>query len=201
MSKKLLGSGGSHSFGGSEGGPRSFGGSTPGRSTRHLSGSGGISGRSVGDSSDRSVGDFSGVDPSIVVASAVGLGVHVLGLPGGIIVLVSAILVYLGINHPKAFGISLTIGIIVILLVVFLWPRKKEKPDPGCIADLLADGDPKYDRELIHTEDFARHMLAELSDRDFLTKRGFLRDDRIDMAVRSFDEIYRKYNRDGEPER
>lgn len=188
MSRKISGSGGSHSFGGSGGGSRSFGGSSPGRGTRHLSGSGG--------SSRSSSGGLSGLDSDDLVSSVIGLAFSLFGWQGGIAVCVGAILVYLGINYPKAFGIVFAILMGIVLLLVIFWPRKKEKPDPDRIADLLADGNPKYDMEMIHTESFTRHMLAELSDRACLNKDGNLEDDRIDTAVRSFDDIYRKYVRE-----
>lgn len=191
MSRNLSGgghSGGSRSFGGSSrGGSRSFGGSSPNHSTRRVGGS--------SSSSSGSSGGFSG-DSAGLIVDLLFLGLDLMGLPGLIIVGFCILLVYLGTHYPMIFGIALTIGLVLLFVWIFISSKRKKKDEnyPFNIVDILADGNKKYDTNIIYNEDFTRYMLSELSDRNLLTRNGNIQEDKIDIAVNSFDEIYRKYN-------
>ena len=191
MSRNLSGgghSGGSRSFGGSSsGGSRSFGGSSPNHSTRRVGGS--------SSSSSGSSGGFSG-DSAGLIVDLLFLGLELMGLPGLIIVGFCILLVYLGTHYPIIFGIALARGLVLLFVWIFISSKRKKKDEnyPFNIVDILADGNKKYDTNIIYNEDFTRYMLSELSDRNLLTRNGNIQEDKIDIAVNSFDEIYKKYN-------
>ena len=201
MSRKLPGGspGGSHSFGGSSSsGSRSFGGTTPGRSARRLGGSGSSSGGSSGGSDG-----FDGFDDAGGTMFNIGLDLifiagEFFGLPGVVGMAVLLLLIYIGMNHPIAFCITFGIGLILVILLLFLRKNKKETrcniSYERSIVDILVDGKfKKYNKDIIYDDMFMQYLVVKLRDRDLLASDGDLRDDRIDIAVASFDEIYRSY--------
>ena len=193
MSRKMSGGGGSsRSFGsGGSGGSRSFGGvgfngnrSLPtGSSSKAGSSSGNYSG-SLGNDGIEDV--FSGI-----VAFLIGCVFSFFGIKGLILVAVTIGLAVLLIHFPMVGGIS--VFAVVVAVCLFFALRKKKEVKTSLI-DLIGDN-PKYDPEILHSDDFERHVQDKLRDRKKKKKKGDLDSKKIDIAMDSFDEIYRSYKK------
>jgi len=164
---------------GSSGGPRSFGGSHGG-GPRKLSGG-------------SSAGYGSGFKSSgLGVAGGLAeLAYDLLGLPGLLITIFALVVVILLIKFPVVGGITFTAGVILFCLIFALRRKKTEDPD---LVDMIGHNE-KYNDEIVHSGSFHIFMMSELRDKNLLTKKGQLDDSKIDLAIDSFDEIYRSYVR------
>ncbi len=190
MSRRLPGSsGGSHSFGGgSVGGSRSFGGSHGG-GPRQLSG-----GTSSG-SSPSSGGSFrgSGDDLAGGILTIAGFAFSIFDFWGVIISIYTLIIVIFFMHYPVVGGILLGVGVTILILISLFGGKKRTAK---CNLVELVEDKEKYDPLITESDDFRRHMLCELRERDLLTKRGDLDKHKTQLAIECFDEIYEGYLRE-----